>query len=122
MAQVKIVNNLPRFAKHLEGVADTLLSAMGVDVIRLSKQQVPVDQGQLSASGLLDKVGHLHYRIKFNKKYAAYQHRGSRRDGSRVVRNYSYPGRKKNYLLDPAKTIWGNRRAYQLRYLQGVKA
>ena len=34
--------------------------------------------------------------------YAAYQHRGERRDGTHKVRRYSVPGKQKHYLIEPA--------------------
>lgn len=116
----KIVNRLPKFAKNAFATADIMLSAIGVDVLRLSKQQVPVKDGQLSSSGIISRQEFLKYRIVYNKKYASYQHRGRRKDGSRVVRNYTHPGRKKKYLSDPANMIWGNRKSYVQRYMGRV--
>ena len=119
---VKVTDNSKRFQKNVERAADALLSALGVDIIRLSKQQVPVSAGggQLQSSGLVSRDGYLRYKLSYNKKYAAYQHRGSRRDGSYVVRNYTYPGKKKKYLIDPAQTIWSKRSSYFDKYMKGV--
>ena len=116
---LKVVNNIGKWRDKKQSALDTLLSAMGVDVLRLSKQQVPVAAGggQLQSSGIIKKDGFLHYKIQFNKEYAAYQHRGSRRDGSRVVRNYTYPGKKSKYLSDPGRTIWNNKKSYIKTYL-----
>ena len=128
MTKVRVENNLPAWIRKSEQGADMVLSTMATDILRLSKEQVPVGRpkatggkggGHLKASGILSRVENLKYRINYNKEYAAYQHRGMRRDGTHVVRNYSYPGSKAKYLSDPAESIWNKRKSYVSRYLKG---
>lgn len=45
------------------------------------------------------------FRVEVNKKYAAYQERGSRADGTRVVRNYSTPGTGKGWFKRAADNV-----------------
>ena len=115
---VKFVDKSPQFIRRLSAKVDTMLSAMGVDILRLSKQKVPVDRGQLQSSGILEKKGHNVYTIQYNKKYASYQHRGARKDGTRVVRNYSTQGTGSKFLSDPASEIMRKKRTYFDRYLK----
>ncbi len=114
---VKITNNIGKFGRKVDSNVNVLLSALGVDILRLSKQQVPLKKSQLQSSGILQKVADKKYKIVYNKEYASYQHRGGRKDGSRTVRNYTYPGKKSHYLLDPAQTILEQIKSYYKRYL-----
>lgn len=116
-------------------LADKTLAAMSVDIERLSKQQVPVGptkkrakaigssnkngSGTLKSSLFTKRIGHLKYRLKYNKVYARYQHEGG--DGKRVVRNYSYPGKKKKFLEDPGNLIAKKFPLYAKKYLGNIK-
>lgn len=112
---VTVKNNIKKFMSAAENAADMVLSGMAVDILRLSKQQVPVDKGQLQNSGILEKAGKLKYRIVYNKKYARFQHEGG--DDKRRVRRYTYPGKKAHYLSDPADTVKGNQDSYLKKYM-----
>lgn len=119
----KIVNNISRVIGEFDKRTDLALSAMGVDILRLSKKQVPVAEkgGQLQSSGLLKKIDTKKYMIRYNKEYAAYQHRGHRRDGTHVVRNYTTPGTKSKYLEDPAREVFRKKTNYIDRYFRNFK-
>ena len=112
---VTVKNNIKKFAAKASAAADMVLSGMGVDILRLSKQQVPVDKGQLQSSGILERAGKLQYRIVYNKKYARFQHEGG--DDKRRVRRYTYPGKKSHFLSDPANIIKQNQGNYLKKYL-----
>lgn len=107
---IVVKNNIKQFRDKAQNAADLVLSAMAVDILRLSKQQVPVDKGHLQSSGIMEHPGKLKYRIVYNKEYARFQHEGG--DDNRRVRKYTYPGKKKHYLTDPAKTVKQNQRSY----------
>ena len=107
---LKIINKLAKFATKNAVVMDRALNRMAVDVERLSKEQVPFLKGHLKASAYHERVGFLNWRVVYNKVYAMYQHEGG--DGKRVVRKYSYPGKKKHYLSDPGKIISGRATEY----------
>lgn len=116
---VKIVNNISKFIKYVNQRTDLSLSMMAVDILRMSKAQVPVSSegGQLKSKGMVKRRAVKSYRISYDSKYAAYQHRGMRKDGTRVVRRYSTPGTKKNYLQDPADRVLSRKRDYIMRAL-----
>ena len=77
------------------------------ELLRLSRYVVPFASGRLSQSGFFRKEGQ-YWITGYDTKYAMYQHEGMRRDGSRIVRNWSN-GRKSKYLENPLKeniSIW----------------
>jgi hypothetical protein len=100
---VKIIDNMKGFIQKNTTAMDRALNRMVVDIERLSKEQVPFLKGQLKSSGYHKKKGLLNWIVAYNKVYALYQHEGG--DGKRVVRKYSYPGKKKHYLKDPGDLI-----------------
>jgi hypothetical protein len=112
---VTVKNNIKKFFAKAENAADMVLSGMAVDILRMSKQQVPVDKGQLQSSGILEKQGKLKYRIVYNKKYARFQHAGG--DDKRRVRRYTYPGKKSHYLSDPADSVKSKQGTYLKKYM-----
>jgi hypothetical protein len=71
------------------------------ELFRLSRYVVPFASGRLSQSGFFRREGQ-YWITGYDTKYAMYQHEGMRRDGSRVVRNWSN-GRKSKYLENPLK-------------------
>jgi hypothetical protein len=71
------------------------------ELLRLSRYVVPFASGRLSQSGFFRREGQ-YWITGYDTKYAMYQHEGMRRDGSRVVRNWSN-GRKSKYLENPLK-------------------
>ena len=78
------------------------------ELLRLSRFVVPFGKakkgyrpGRLSQSGFFRREGQ-YWITGYDTKYAMYQHEGMRRDGSRVVRNWSN-GRKSKYLENPLK-------------------
>lgn len=112
-----IVDNLKEYVLKSEDLADKALATMALDIERLSKAQVPVGpmksqnknskgSGQLKSSGRTERIGPLKYRVQYNKEYALFQHEGG--DAKRKVRNYTKPGSKKHFLIDPAKSIVAN--------------
>jgi hypothetical protein len=71
------------------------------ELLRLSRYVVPFASGRLSQSGFFRREGQ-YWITGYNTKYAMYQHEGMRRDGSRIVRNWSN-GRKNKFLENPLK-------------------
>lgn len=103
--RVKVTDNLPRFSSESEAAFDRALNNAGVLILRLSKLQVPHNHGALASSGRIERKGKMHFEVQYNTPYALYQERGRRRDGSHVVRHYSKPGKKSQYLKDPGDKI-----------------
>lgn len=111
---IKVNDNIGKFSKKSIQALDVAFSAMGADIERLSKLQVPHLTGALKSSGRVHKFGPLQYRVEYNKEYARYQHEGG--DGRRTVRNYSKPGKKKFFLKDPGVLVTSKAVEYFKRY------
>jgi hypothetical protein len=81
------------------------------ELLRISRNIVPFGRirkgdkkykpGRLSQSGFFRREGQ-YWITGYDTKYAMYQHEGMRRDGSRIVRNWSN-GRKSKFLENPLK-------------------
>lgn len=102
---VKIIDYTANFVLQMDAALDRALNAMAIDVERMAKAQVPFKKGQLKASGLHKKLGKFNYIVLFNKEYAAFQEWGQDKDGKRVVKKYSRPGKGKFFLRDPVNLV-----------------
>lgn len=105
---VRVVNNLPEFIQKNAIAMDKAVKRMADDTVKVAKIRVPFKEGDLQQSGHTKKIKTMHHRAVFDTPYAAYQERGYRRDGSRVVRNYTTPGTGKGYLLGAGTKIADN--------------
>jgi hypothetical protein len=108
MNGVKVINKLNKFARENERAMDRALNAMAMDVERIAKETVPVKQGHLKSSGHHIRLGSLDWQVRFgyygpSTSYARYQEFGG--DGRRVVRNYTYPGKKAHFLRDAGISV-----------------
>ena len=92
---------LKRLTRH--ELNDKFGKRISREALRLSRNEVPIKDHDLKTSGIADKDKEGWYTA-YNIEYATYQHEGMRVDGSRVVKNYTTPGRKSKYLEDPIKT------------------
>jgi hypothetical protein len=104
MSSVKITKNtLSKNLKKLQTInpTDEWGRICSGELLRLSRFVVPFASGRLSQSGFFRREGQ-YWITGYNTKYAMYQHEGMRKDGSRVVRNWSN-GRKSKYLENPMK-------------------
>lgn len=120
MGKITIINKIMNFVKNNADAMDRSLNRMAVDIERLSKDQVPVDKGQLRSSGTHSRIGYLSYKVTYNKVYARFQEYGG--DAKRTVRHYTYPGRKSHYLSDPGHIIARQAVNYFLQEARTVKA
>lgn len=98
-------NRLPQFGQKVDEKADTLLEKMAQDIFVLSKAKVPKKDGALGSSAVSEKIKAKSHRVSYNEPYAGYQERGRRKDGSRVVKNYTTAGTNKNFLKDAGTKI-----------------
>jgi hypothetical protein len=103
MGKITVIDKLKDFVRENSDAMDRALNAMAIDIERLSKAQVPFKKGQLKASGTHIRMGMLSYKVIYNKIYARFQEFGG--DGKRVVKHYSYPGKKAHYLRDPGNEV-----------------
>ena len=104
MSSVKITKNT--LSKNLQKLQNMDLTnewgrICAGELLRLSRFVVPFASGRLSQSGFFRKEGQ-YWITGYDTKYAMYQHEGMRRDGTRIVRNWSN-GRKSKYLENPLK-------------------
>lgn len=108
-ATVRVDNKMQQFIAANERAMERALERMGGDVFILSQFKVPFKEGELKSSGEHLRMGRLHRRVQYGEKgaqgYASYQHRGMRRDGSRIVRNYTTAGTNKKFLSDSGAII-----------------
>jgi len=77
------------------------IKKMGLSILATARVITPKDEGgDLMASGRLfyPENGCTVVFGGGNIQYAQYQHRGMRKDGTRVVRHYTTPGTGKSYL------------------------
>lgn len=120
---IKFVDKSQSFYAKNETAMDRALGRMTVDVMRISKLQVPVGKrgkkgaapGALRASGGFRRIGLKRHVVFYNKEYAPYQHEGSRKDGSHVIKKHSKPGTKTKFLIDPVKEVIESRGAQYFR-------
>jgi len=105
MAQPKVIDNSRRFMRVNARVLDAALGRMGRDIVQVTKIRIPFKSGDLQKEIEHKKVAKLVHKVIINKEYAAYQEKGQRADGSRVVRKYTTPGTGKNALKDGGTTV-----------------
>jgi len=75
--------------------------AMAEDVVRVSNPKTPHSGskgGGLRSRRRIEQKNLTSYDIHWSVPYAEYQNRGSRRDGSHRVRNYTTPGTGKGFI------------------------
>lgn len=117
--KLKIINNINQFVQKNATAMDRGLARAAVDIERLAKAKVPVDKGQLKASGRHIKVGFMKYRTEFNKEYAAFQEFGG--DSTRTVRKYTTPGTGKFFLKNAGDTVKGRILGYFKQEARTIK-
>jgi hypothetical protein len=113
------------FSRANEKAMESALARMRNDIFVLSQFKVPYEGGELKSSGQQLQVGRLHHRVQYGETgaeaYAGYQHRGMRKDGSHVVRNYTTSGTQKNYLGESGAIIVTKVAGYFKRAAESVR-
>ena len=101
-ATVRVDNRIRIFNRVNQSAMERALARMRQDIFVLSQFKVPKKEGTLQHSGEQLHMALLHHRVQYGdngaEEYAAYQHRGERKDGSRKVKKYTTAGTQKNYL------------------------
>jgi hypothetical protein len=124
-ASVHVDNKMAVFMRANEAAMERALERMGNDVFVLSQFKVPFLNGDLKSSGEHIRMGRLHRRVQYGESgaqgYASYQHRGMRKDGSRIVRNYTTSGTNKKFLEDSGKIIAPKSGQYFKREFESVR-
>lgn len=94
MSKIVHKSNIKRFKKLSSEALSTALYDMSQDIILYAKIRIPFKSGDLMKSLSSKKKGQHKYRVAADTKYAAYQERGKRLDGSHVVKILN-PGNRK---------------------------
>lgn len=125
-ATVTVDNRMGSFNASNEKAMESALARMRNDIFVLSQFKVPYKEGDLKSSGEQLRIERLHHRIRYGENgaedYAGYQHRGMRRDGSHIVRNYTTAGTQKNYLAQAGDIILTKASSYFKREAQNARA
>lgn len=93
---VKVIDKTDQIRNQTRQRASVFLRLTCENVVDIARPITPKDKGNLK-NDVLKTVNGLHAEIEWRKVYASYQERGSRADGSRVVRNYTTPGTSKGF-------------------------
>jgi hypothetical protein len=93
----KTLSNLNQIERKMVDIAyNKALFDLGHKIGELSSNKVPVDEGMLKQSFTVQKVGRP-WVCGYNKVYAAYQHQGMRKDGTKIISNR--PGGGESFFL-----------------------
>jgi len=82
------------------------------DVLRISRPNTPKADTNFLRNNTKKQVLGLKGKITWSARYAQYQERGMRRDGTHVVRNYTTGGTGKHFALNAMKQVTKNRMKY----------
>lgn len=102
---MRIVDKSNQFVLKNSDLMGKALEKMARDIILVAKIRVPFKAGDLMKEFRTARVSQLRYRAQNDKEYAAYQERGMRADGTRVVKKYTTPNTNKDFLKDAGKKI-----------------
>lgn len=84
------------------------IEAMADAIMKVAKAKAPKLHGHLRNSSHINRISPTAREIVFGGsgvKYAMYQERGMRADGTHVVRNYTTPGTQAHYLQESGDAI-----------------
>lgn len=93
---IYITDNTPIILSQTRQRASIFLRVLCDNVVDIAKPKTPKDKGNLRQD-ILKIVTGLHGKIEWRKVYAQYQERGSRKDGTHVVKKYTTPGTGPHY-------------------------
>ena len=112
MVQISVKTNTAKFnawGKTTKLNAQTALRMMGQEILNTSKVLAPKKDGTLRRTGTVKTIPDgVQIRYGDGIKYAMYQERGMRADGSHIVRNYTTPGTGAHYLERTSKNVIKN--------------
>jgi len=100
------VSGLDRIQKNfttlasLDGLSDDFLMAVGQRLRKNAFSRMADVSGEMIENTKVDKTGRQKVTVSVNVPYAAYNHQGQRKDGSRVIKKRTPPGQQ--YFLQKA--------------------
>lgn len=123
---VRVESRIPQFRMSTKQAADLMLAKMRNDAYVLSQAKVPQRDGDLAASGKQERRKMLSHRVSYGETLrdprAAYQERGSRKDGSHKVKRYTTAGTGKDFLKNAADNVINKSTQYAKQAFARVKA
>ena len=108
---VKEKVSVNRRISQINGGIPVVIRAALEDMKRISTPITPYLDGPLRADVKIRVQGRKG-TIKWGKKYAAYQERGRRLDGTHVVKRYTTPGTGKHFVKRSAKQMMKKYKKY----------
>lgn len=100
---VTVKDNTSEVINQLKIKSSIFLREAADEIVKIAQPKTPKEEGRLRADIVRQVLG-LKGKVVWGKKYAAYQERGSREDGSRRVRNYTTPGTNKRFAENSVKS------------------
>lgn len=102
------------FFRKNEAFKDMVMGHMAqdIEVALKSSSGMPVKTGNMKSQTRHFKSATSQYRVEVDVEYAAYQERGSRADGSRVVRHYTTGGTSKGFFKRAINNVLSHRDSY----------
>lgn len=100
----KITDNTVTFELKATQKSNLFLREFAEQVVSTAQPLTPLKDNFLRKD-VLKQVLALKGKIVWNKKYASYQERGMRADGSKKVRKYTTPGTGAHFARDSVKTV-----------------
>lgn len=93
--------------KNFESKVENAIESMADSVLARARITVPRKNGDLGNTGRVEGQGLTRLVIygDENVRYAGYQERGMRIDGSRVVKHYTTPGTGSHYLRNAFESV-----------------
>lgn len=105
MSDVRIESHAAEFAAKVARRNDVALGNMAEDIEMIAAFYGPVLNGRLIKSIKKKRLSSTHWQVRVDLPYAAYQERGMRYDGTRVVKKYSTPGTGAHYLERAGRSV-----------------
>lgn len=96
MNKVRIDDRMPRFKRRMVVALDTAMRESSGKILAEATLKAPKDKGHLRADVEINHDRPLHWRISFNKEYAAAQEAGRTRGYK--IRKYTTPGTGAHFL------------------------
>lgn len=100
---IRITSKAAQFISKNAKAMDKSLNNAAVDILRLSKAQVPHATGNLQSSGLVKRKSLMHFEVSYNSTGVAPYAR--RWEYTTPAHGFKKTGRKKRYLRDPGDEI-----------------
>jgi hypothetical protein len=102
---MRIKDNTQNFIEKNSAMLDRMLERMAKDVLNLTKVKIPYKSGNLQGLITQKRLNLLHHQVRIDESYAAYQERGRRYDGSRIVKKYTTPGTGKDFMKKAGQSV-----------------